>query len=728
MARIFVSYSHENSALLDAFLKALAPVARRHGATVWHDRKMTSGVALDPHIAEELDGAEVFLALVSQTFLTSDYILEIELPAMRAAVEVRGALLIPVVVEPCSWKDDFGKILAVPLTHRGILKPIIEWTPRSKGFHEAAEQVGRALADFAAPLPSDELGPPPPIPEEEPGPKIGLVDGKFDLVTEPPPQAERTAPAQISLHGRLRDRLDRLGSDMQRVENSHRGLCREFDDYRRFVASDLADLDVAALLSAGNGLAAMVAVLEGHDPAISGTMTEALEPEIVGGLKALLSDHALFVMGFEEGRELTARLAQNRLYGEDLRDVRNRTEAVLAEFVRRPALFGGKAKSLITASLRALREGAWDARDLVEIGAGLAVNSVVGIGRELTPKLMNAATPVAAVGGAAWVLSTLAGDTNMEAIRAALALFTEAARPLAAIAVSQDIHRFVSWIGDAARKVAGLESEEPIIQVNRSTNNPDTRPADFDINLIHEMIIGGKRPPDSWANLVKSLDFSQEFQLKDASLLRLFRNLEHLNLSRTSISDLSPLSNLNGLVSLNVSQTPVSDMSPLRSLYSLQSLNISNTNISEISAISNFGKLKSLSIWRTDIVDISSLASNLLLEDIDISFTSISDISFLIKNPNVRMLDIQNSAVRDLSVIEVLSNIIILHASDLKLLETVPRSWPGSLEQLSLYGSAWPRGQALPQVSWQIDPDGTVRRGAGRTPSPFKSWAASINR
>lgn len=777
--QIFISYSHENSAVLDAFLKALTPVARRYCATVWHDRKMTSGVALDPHIAAELDGADVFLALISQAFLTSSYILEIELPAMRAAVEARGALLIPVVVEPCSWKDDFGRILAVPLTHRGILKPIIEWTPRSKGFHEAAEQVGRALADFVAPPSSDELGPPPPIPDEEPGPKIGLVDGKFDLVTEPPPQVERAAPAQVSLHGRLRDRLDRLGSHMQRVENSHRGLCQEFDDYRRFVASDLADLDVAALLSAGNGLSAMVAVLERHDPAASGTMTDALEPEIVGGLKALLADHALFVMGFEEGRELTARLAQNRLYGEDLRDVRSRTEAVLAEFEKRPTLFGESAKSLVASSLRALREGAWDARDVVETGAGLAVNGVVGIGRELAPKLINAVTPVASVGSATWFLSALVGDPNMDAIKAGLNLFTEATRSLAALAVGQDIHRFITWIGDAAARVVSGRVQ---VGVNQTERGPE-QPPDFDLSQVKIMVLDGVVPPKDWHPFVRELDLSHEFafqrrvsgapfdgELKkstvDAMILANFQNLEKLNISWCDVinqdyfsnikslkyfaasmanivnldflknmselevlnlmgcqSEIVPdLSRLRELRSISVSGMEIKDLGFLSSNRKLKSLFLSNTQIDSIIDVSNFESLEKIFLVSTNVVDIWPLANLKKLRVVDISDTGVIDVSPLFRLPSLREFYLAGTGNVDLRALHYNSSLEVIDLQDVKMNIRWPRRWPKNLKQLNLFSSHVPRSLERSRVPFVILRNGRILSNSSDYPNPFKAW------
>jgi hypothetical protein len=53
-----------------------------------------------------------------------------------------------------------------------------------------------------------------------------------------------------------------------------------------------------------------------------------------------------------------------------------------------------------------------------------------------------------------------------------------------------------------------------------------------------------------------------------------------------------------------------------------------------------------------------------------------------------------------------------------------PETWPAELEQLNLRGTRRPANRPLPAVPWRIDPNGTIQRGKGETPYPFRQWAA----
>jgi len=63
---------------------------------------------------------------------------------------------------------------------------------------------------------------------------------------------------------------------------------------------------------------------------------------------------------------------------------------------------------------------------------------------------------------------------------------------------------------------------------------------------------------------VESMDLSQNHLVQSIEPLTALINLQVLNISHTSITDLSPLRNLTGLVELNASNTPVGDATSLR--------------------------------------------------------------------------------------------------------------------------------------------------------------------
>jgi Leucine-rich repeat (LRR) protein len=825
MVQIFVSYAHDDTALLEGFLRALTPVARRRRWEIWYDARITAGRHLDGTIRKAIAASDVFLCFVSQSFLVSTYILEEELPAIRDAVATRDALQIPVVVDDCHWKTECDGPRAVPLDPRGKLRPIRNWGRHAKGFHAASQQVIEGIDGHLTP-PSNHPSSPPPIPPDEPGPRFGPAGDRFDIVGITPPEDELTAPTQVRLYERLNARVGRLEKSLEFYAESLPDLQVEFTDYRRFVRVPLQEIDVASLFSAGNGLAAMIEAFRIHDPRV--TNTPALEPQILAGLTALVDDHFLFVGGFEEGKELLARAAENRLHGDDQKDVRDRTETVLGELDRPDDLLGPRAKTLVVTSLRALRDGEWSHRDLVETAAALAVNGVVGIGREVARHLTTGER------------GRFEGITeahepimvNEAAIRSAIRFFSTSAEALTALAAGQEIHRFVGWLGEASRRVVrGTGTGEP--SIGPIPPPAQTTPPDFDIDRVKEMILRGEEVPETWIEWITELSIPFAPEFRDLTPVARLRRLETLTISGTGVADLGPIAGLANLRYLKCISTEVTDLAPIAGLTNLSVLAISDTRVRDLEPIAGLDKLHYLECEATEITDLGPIARLTALEELhvagtdvrdlapisgleklrhldcsstgiidilplirlttlatlrivrtgvrdlrpltglidlkylDCTSTKITDLQPLTGLANLQYLDCDSTEVFDLGPIAGLANLrhldcsltkvadlsplthltaledlhvagtgvrdlrpiaglASLHIFDARDLGNVlpPETWPAELEQLNLRGTRRPANRPLPAVPWRIDPNGTIQRGKGETPYPFRQWAA----
>jgi hypothetical protein len=96
----------------------------------------------------------VFILLLSPAFIASDYIFEAEIPAIQERKRsVPGALVLPVVLECCSWQWVCGGLQSVSTNH-GELKPIPDWHPRRNGFDLARRQVEQAIQSYYGLLPT----------------------------------------------------------------------------------------------------------------------------------------------------------------------------------------------------------------------------------------------------------------------------------------------------------------------------------------------------------------------------------------------------------------------------------------------------------------------------------------------------------------------------------------------------------------------------------------------
>ncbi len=74
--KAFISYSHQDSQMLDILHKHLAQLQREGVITTWTDREILGGQKLNSTISNELSHAELFVALLSPDYIASNYCYE----------------------------------------------------------------------------------------------------------------------------------------------------------------------------------------------------------------------------------------------------------------------------------------------------------------------------------------------------------------------------------------------------------------------------------------------------------------------------------------------------------------------------------------------------------------------------------------------------------------------------------------------------------------------------
>lgn len=143
MAKVFFSYSHDDEQLRDQLEKHLAVLQHQGAIESWHDRKIPAGGALDAHIDEQINRAEVILLLVSSSFLASRYCYSIEMKRALERHHAGEAKVVPVILRDCDWQaSPLGGLLAVPKDG----KAITSWPNFDEAFTDVAKRI-RALVD-----------------------------------------------------------------------------------------------------------------------------------------------------------------------------------------------------------------------------------------------------------------------------------------------------------------------------------------------------------------------------------------------------------------------------------------------------------------------------------------------------------------------------------------------------------------------------------------------------
>ncbi|MGD0156104.1 MAG: YCF48-related protein [Terracidiphilus sp.] len=108
--RVFVSYAREDKRWLDPdyrynLIPFLAESLRRHNVVFWYDTELKPGDVFKRQIESEIDQAQIAVLIVSQSFLNSEFIEQIEMPRIAERARRGHTIVIPVLVEPCDWSD-----------------------------------------------------------------------------------------------------------------------------------------------------------------------------------------------------------------------------------------------------------------------------------------------------------------------------------------------------------------------------------------------------------------------------------------------------------------------------------------------------------------------------------------------------------------------------------------------------------------------------------------------
>lgn len=83
--------------------------------------------------------------------------------------------------------------------------------------------------------------------------------------------------------------------------------------------------------------------------------------------------------------------------------------------------------------------------------------------------------------------------------------------------------------------------------------------------------------------------------------------IHSLDLTGTRVSNLAPLNNLSSLVSLGLSESRVKDLSPIKNLESLEILHLSSTQVRDITPLGKLTRLRILNLADTLVLDLSPL-------------------------------------------------------------------------------------------------------------------------
>ncbi len=101
----FISYSHKDKEVHNQLKIHLTNLIRNKELISWSDVEIPPGHVIEEKIKEKLSSAELFLLLVSPDFLASSYCIEVELKRAIERHKSGDAIIIPIIIRPCDWKN-----------------------------------------------------------------------------------------------------------------------------------------------------------------------------------------------------------------------------------------------------------------------------------------------------------------------------------------------------------------------------------------------------------------------------------------------------------------------------------------------------------------------------------------------------------------------------------------------------------------------------------------------
>lgn len=167
--KLFYCYAREDERLREQLEKHLSLLKQEGLIVPWCDREITAGEYYEQKILSNIDTADIFLALVSPAFMSSDYCHNIELKRALNR-HISGQLrVIPIILRPVDWQGPpLGALQALPKD--GL--PVTEWGSIDKGLKNVTDGIRKVIEEIR-------------ITTKTLAPEISLLDEKrgFELLT-----------------------------------------------------------------------------------------------------------------------------------------------------------------------------------------------------------------------------------------------------------------------------------------------------------------------------------------------------------------------------------------------------------------------------------------------------------------------------------------------------------------------------------------------------------------
>ena len=104
-SQVFISYSHKDEGIKEYLEEHLSVLSKQEKLCFWSDKQIELGDEWSHEITKELDEASVAILLLSRHFLSSNFIMDNEVPLFLEKREKGELEILFLMLSPCAWRE-----------------------------------------------------------------------------------------------------------------------------------------------------------------------------------------------------------------------------------------------------------------------------------------------------------------------------------------------------------------------------------------------------------------------------------------------------------------------------------------------------------------------------------------------------------------------------------------------------------------------------------------------
>ena len=143
--KVFISYSQRDENEKEDLLSHLGVLQSAGLIELWTVDQISAGAIWKTEIGQAIAQAKLAILLISANFLTSDFILNQEIPSLLKRREREGLIIFPIIIKSCAWRtiDWLVKMNVRPTNGRSI------WSGDSQQVDENLTAIAEEIAVIA---------------------------------------------------------------------------------------------------------------------------------------------------------------------------------------------------------------------------------------------------------------------------------------------------------------------------------------------------------------------------------------------------------------------------------------------------------------------------------------------------------------------------------------------------------------------------------------------------